>query len=268
MRPLTRGGRRGPRSGAILLRGSLLLLLAGTLGCHHKTPGLTEPIDQVYQMALQKMEKKKYYSARTMLQSLQARIPQDDRELLPRVQLKLADAFYLEGGILSLGEALNAYRNFLTYYPQREEAAYAQFQVGMSLYGQVLAPDRDQSLTHKAIAEFEKVERLYPDSPYVAKARDQILSCRDKLAAHEFVIGKFYYRRKDFPGAADRFRVILDKYPQYPDTEETLYLLADCLVATANPDEARLYLSRLVAEYPDGKHAREAQARLKELEKG
>jgi len=248
---------------------ALSLLLAGTLACHHRQkPGLSEPVEQVYQMALQKMEKKKYYAARSLLQTLQARIPQDDRELLPLVQLKLADSYYLDGGMLNLGEALNAYRNFLTYYPQREEAAYVQFQVGMSLFGQVLAPDRDQALTHKAIDEFEKVERLYPDSPYVAKARDQVIASRENLAAHEFVIGRFYYRRKDFPGAADRFRVILDKYPQYMRTEETLYLLADCLVATANPDEARLYLSRLVSEYPDGKFAREAQARLKELGKG
>jgi outer membrane protein assembly factor BamD len=245
-----------------------LVLLVYLTSCHRQKEMLNEPVDQIYQLALHRIQKKKYYSARSLLQNLQARIPQEDRELLPLVQLKLADAFYLEGGILNLGEALSAYRNFLTYYPQRAEAAYAQFQVGMSLYGQVLAPDRDQELTHKAIAEFEKVERLYPGTPYVEKAREQILSCRERLAAHEFLIGFFYYRRKDFLGAADRFRVILDKYPHFDRTEETLFLLGDSLVATANPDEARLYFVRLVQEYPDGKFTREAHARLKELGKG
>src|SRR5215510_7678701 len=162
----------------------LLLSLLAITACHRKNAVLNEPVDQLYQTALQKMQKKKYYQARTLFQTLQARIPQEDRELLPLVQLKLADSYYLGGGVLNIGEALTAYRNFLTYYPQREEAAYAQFQVGMSLFGQVLAPDRDQELTYKAITEFEKVERLYPDSPYVGKAQNQILACREKLAAH------------------------------------------------------------------------------------
>jgi outer membrane protein assembly factor BamD len=246
----------------------LLLPVLAVASCHRKSPALTEPIDQLYQSALHKMQKKKYFAARSLFQTLQARIPQEDRELLPLVQLKLADSYFLSGGVLNLGEALTAYRNFLTYYPQREEAAYAQFQVGMSLFGQVLAPDRDQELTFKAITEFEKVEHLYPDSPYVGKAQDQILQCREKLAAHNFVVGSFYYRRKNFLGAADRYRVILEKYPQYSRTEETLFLLGNCLVATLNPDEARLYYVRLVQEYPKGRYIHEVQARLKEIEKG
>jgi len=245
------------------------LILFLCTSCHHrKNPALTQPVDQLYQTALEKMQKKKYYAARSLFQTLQARIPQEDRELLPQVQLKLADSYYLAGGILNLGEALSAYRNFLTYYPQRDEAAYAQFQVGMSLYGQVLAPDRDQDLTNKAIIEFEKVERLYPNSPYVAQAQSQIAKCREKLAAHHFVIGGFYYKRKNYLGAADRYRVILDKFPQFSHTEDTLFLLGNCLVKTLNPDEAKLYFVRLVQEFPNGKHAREAQARLKEIQKG
>jgi outer membrane protein assembly factor BamD len=247
----------------------LVGLLLGLVACHRqaKNPA-AEPVDQVYKQALEKIAKKHYYSARSLLQSLQTRIPQDDRELLPLVQLKLADAFYLDGGILNLGEALNAYRNFLTYFSQRDEAAYAQFQVGQCYLGQVLAPDRDQALTYKAIDEYSKLERLYPNSSYVGVAREQILVCHEKLAAHEFVIGYFYYRRKAYLAAADRFRVVLDKFPQYSGTEETLLLLGNSLLATANPDEARLYFERLVHEFPDGRFTREARNRLKEQGKG
>lgn len=247
----------------------LVLLLVVAPACHRRAKTrVIQPVDQVYQEALQRMKKKRYYAARTNLQSLQTRIPQDDRELLPLVQLKLADAFYLDGGILNLGEALGVYRTFLTYYPQRMEAAYAQFQVGMCYFGQVLAPDRDQALTYQAITEFEKVERLYPGSPYVEKARAQILLCRERLAAHEFLIGRFYYKKKFCMAAADRFRVVLDKFPYYSGTEETLYLLGTCLMMTDNPDEARLYFERLVHEYPEGKHAREANRIIEKPSKG
>jgi outer membrane protein assembly factor BamD len=248
---------------------ALALLLLASLACHRQSKvHAVQPIDQVYRDAVHKIEKKRYYKARSLLQSLQTRLPQDDRELLPLVQLKLADAFYLDGGVLNLGEGLGAYRNFITYYPQREEAPYAQFQVGMCYFGQVLAPDRDQALTYQAISEFEKVGRLFPDSPYVAKAADQIVRCRERLAAHEFVIGRFYYVRKSYLAAADRFRVILDKYPNFSRTEETLYFLGSSLLSTANPDEARLYLERLIHEFPAGKFSRSAKELLEEQKKG
>ena len=162
---------------------------------------------------------------------------------------------------------LFVHRQFTIAHPQLE-AAYAQFQLGMCYFWQVLAPDRDQDLTYQAITEFEKVERLYPDSPYVEKARKQLLLCRDRLAAHEFLIGQFYYKRKRYLAAADRFRVVLDRFPAYSGTEETLYLLGSCLMNTANPDEARLYLERLVQEFPQGKFHAEARKLLKEHRKG
>jgi outer membrane protein assembly factor BamD len=250
-------------------RAGWALLLLFALGCHRQNKVKPiEPVEQVYKQALEKMGKKRYFAARSLLQSLLTRIPQDDRTLLPLVQIRLGDAFYLDGGILNLGEALGSYRNFLTYYPQREEAAYAQYQVGMCYFGQVLAPDRDQDLTFKAIAEFEKVERLYPDSPYVEQAGKRILECRQRLAAHEFGIGRYYYKRKRYLAAADRFRVILDLYPHFSRTEEVIYLLGCSLFATSNPDEGRLYFDKLFQEFPDGKFTRPAKALLKKQGKG
>src|SRR5690349_21632569 len=67
---------------------------------------------QVYELAEAKIAKKRYYTARTILQELLPRIPPEDRDLLPRVHLALAEAFFKDGGLANYGEALNAYRNF------------------------------------------------------------------------------------------------------------------------------------------------------------
>ena len=100
------------------------------------------------------------------------------------------------------------------------------------------------------------------------KGRTQILLCRDRLAAHEYLVGRFYYQRKFYVAAADRFRVVLDRFPYYSRTEETLYLLGTCLMRTENPDEARLYFERLMHEYPQGKHTTEVRKILQEQAKG
>ena len=106
------------------------------------------------------------------------------------------------------------------------------------------------------------------ETPYVEKARIQTLLCRDRLAAHEFLIGRFYFKRKQYVAAADRFRVVLDRFPYYSRTEETLFRLGTCLLKTDNPSEARLYFERLVHDFPEGKFTPEARRILQVQGKG
>src|SRR5262245_30224468 len=95
---------------------------------------------EAYDQAIQLMAKKHYQKARALMLEALPRVAPEDRELLPKIHLAIGDAFYLDGGILNYGEAQNAYRNFLTYFPQHDRAAYAQYMVGRSMFGQVLAP--------------------------------------------------------------------------------------------------------------------------------
>lgn len=250
-----------------------LCLLAGWTGCAGrgaKKPILLEPPEVIYERALLKIEKKKYYSARNMLQEILPRIAPDDRDLLPKVQLAIADAYFKDRGFLNYGEALNGYRNFLTYFPDHPQADHAQFMVAMSLFEQVLAPDRDQSLTLQAIDEFRKVEAVFPDSPYVEQARRKIEECYDLLAEHERVIGRFYQRRKAWGAAIDRYRTILVQYPRFSNTPRVLFDLGVCLLRTGKWTEAQAFFDRLAREAPeedlvkDAKELLEKDARRRE----
>jgi len=230
-----------------------------------KTAGL--PPEEVYQLALDKIARKRYFAARTILQELLPRIPPEDRELLPKVQLAIADAFFQDGGLVNFGEALNSFRNFLTYFPQHERADYAQYMVGMSMFRQVLAPDRDQGMTLKAIDELRKVETLHPDSTYAALARQTIDQCHDRLAEKERLVGHFYQKRKSWPAAADRYRFVLDHYPRFNNMNRVLLDLGGCLLALNRRDEAQEVIDRLAREDASGKLSRQAQNLLAEYER-
>jgi outer membrane protein assembly factor BamD len=225
------------------------------------------PPEEVYNMALEKMAKKRYLAARTLLQETMPRIPPEDRDLLPKVQLAIADSFYRDGGIVNYGEALNSYRNFLTYFPQHEMAVYAQYMVGMSMYEQVLAPDRDQTMTLKAIDELRKVEALHPESPYAKEAATVIDQCHDRLAEKERLVGRFYQRRHSWPAAVDRYRFVVDHYPRYNNTNRLLLDLGTCLLALNRKDEAQQVLDRLAREDRTGKFTKQAQSRMNEYER-
>lgn len=232
-------------------------------------PGKTAvlPPEEVYRLALEKMAKKRYFKARAMLQEVMPRIPPEDRDLLPKVQLAIADTFYKDGGIVNYGEALNSYRNFITYFPQHDQAAYAQYMIGMSMFRQVLAPDRDQTMTLKAIDELRKVETLHPDSPYVREAREVIDRCHDRLAEKERLVGRFYQRRKSWPAAVDRYRFVLDRYPRFANMNRLLLDLGTCLLALNRRDEAQEVIDRLAREDSTGKLSRQAQSRLSDYER-
>lgn len=247
---------------------SVALPLASVVGCassSKKTISYDPPV-VIYQDTLRLMAKGKYYKVRSALQELLPRIPPDDRDLLPKVQLTMADAFYLDGGLLNYGEALNAYRSFLTFFPTHEKADYAQYMVGMSLFEQVLAPDRDQTLTKKAIIELNKLEALFPFSDYVIEARRTIQSCRDQLAEHERVVGFFYQRRKAWEAAIDRYRNLMAAFPQFDNMNQVLLDLSTCLLKIDQRTEAADLLDRLNREDTEGKLAKKGQRRLKKYD--
>jgi outer membrane protein assembly factor BamD len=253
--------RIAPRRVALLGIASLLVLgpTASPALAKKRQPQAPPAPEEVYRQAMQKIAKKRYFGARTMLQELMPRIPPEDRDLLPRVQLAIADSYYRDRGILNYGEALNGYRNFLTYYPQHEEAARAQFMVGMCLFQQALSPDRDQATTRKAIREFERLQELFPASPYVERARQKIVECNDRLAEHERVVGWFYQRRRGYLAAIDRYRLILSEYPRYSKTDRVLFDLGRCLLAVGNRPDAEDAFARL--QQSDPKSALAAKAR-------
>jgi outer membrane protein assembly factor BamD len=253
----------------ILLSACAILLIAGVAAppAAAKKKKVLLPPQEAYDEAMAKMAKKRYMQARTLLQEILPRVAPEDRELLPKVQLAIADAFFKDGGSLNYGEALNAYKNFLTYFPQHEQAAYAQFMVGQSMFRQVLSPDRDQTMTLKAIDELKKVEANFPQSAYAEGARQTIELCNARLAEKERLVGRFYQRRKVYLAAIDRYRYALDHYPIASQSSHLLYDLGSCLLSVNRRDEAQEAFDRIKNAPDNEDFLRKAQVAIADYEK-
>ncbi|HUD73143.1 MAG TPA: outer membrane protein assembly factor BamD [Dongiaceae bacterium] len=223
----------------------------------------TIPPEEVYAEAIGKITKKRYFAARAMLQELLPRIPPEDRDLLPRVQLAIADAFFKDGGLTNYGESLNAYRNFLTYFPQHPQAAYAQLMVGQSLYRQVTAPDRDQTTTIKAIDELRKVQTGWPGTPEAQEAQAVTELCNNRLAEKERLVGAFYQKRKVWLAALDRYQKVTENYPRYPGMSRLLLDLGKVYLAINQREQAQDAFTRLAARDGSKKLSNEAETALK-----
>jgi outer membrane protein assembly factor BamD len=165
--------------------------------------------------------------------------------------LLAADTYYLEGGTANYIQSEAKYRDYLNRFPTSEQAAYAQFQIASSLAQRMEKPDRDQTVTAKALEAYQELVRLYPTSEYAAQAQEQIRLVRSNLAEHEFVVGRFYLRYGAPRAAIQRFEYLLENFPQYPERAKALYHLGLAYEDSQQTEQARETFQRLRNEFPD-----------------
>jgi len=222
--------------------------------------------DQVIWEAAQKSaEKKNWEAARQAYKRIIEGFPQS--EFGPAARLALADSYFQEGGTGSYILAVAQYRDFLTLYPSHPRSDYAQLQVAESYFKQKNSPDRDQTPTERALEEFVRLRDIYPQSQYLARAKERIDECRRNLADAEFRVGFFYQRtRQAYRSAIGRYEAILSRYPEFDRLDEVLYRLAECLSISGRAAEARPHLAHLLEKYPQSSFADSARKLMSDLE--
>ena len=138
----------------------------------------------------------------------------------------------------------------------------------MVYFNQMRRPERDQSETRAAIDEFETFIELYAefaDPQLLAEARARLRDARDRLSDSNYLVGRFYYRLRYYPGAIDRFREILDEDPGYTRRDAVYFHLGDALATIDRGPEALPLLERLVSEFPATEYLVDANLRIADL---
>lgn len=245
--------------------GMLLLLGAAAPGCAKKkdlTPMGFASARAQYERGMDLLAQGKLGPARTALQQINYTAEDDRREIEPLVRIGQADATFYQKNVLALIDARNLYIDFVTLFADHPRAPYAQFQAGVCSLNQVAAPSKDQTQTQQAVSDLGEVERRFPGSVFAGAARRMRRVAEANLAEHEFMVGRFYLKRKKFLAAADRFRGVLERYPHYPEIDKVYLHLGQALLESNNDAEARVYLDKLVTDYPEGRYAEEARKAL------
>lgn len=172
----------------------------------------------------------------------------------------LADSYYLDGGDANFIQAEAKYRDFINRFPTSNQAAYAQFQIANSLAERMEKPDRDQTATNKALDAYQELLRLYPTSDYAAQARERMQEVRDKLAEHEFLVGRFYLNMRAANSAVVRLERLVADYPDYSERDKALYFLGLAYSKSRKEEDrakAAETFERLRQEYPDSPYLQE-----------
>lgn len=243
-----------------LTASALLLVLGGLLwgGCAKKEQPQT-PEDYL-RLGDQALRSRRETQARQYYEQLLEHHP--DSDLKAQAQFKIADALYRERNYL---EARFEYQKFLELYPLHPLASRAQFQLGMCSLQTVQTFDRAQQHTREALQAFRLFRSKYPQDPLVAQAEEHIQALRRRLAEHEFAVARFYYRKGAYHAAIGRLLNLIQVYPDTPEIEEALYMLADSYRQEENYVKARSVLQVLTERFPSSKYLARAQTQLRTM---
>ena len=238
------------------------------------TNASAEPDKVLYDRALADIKHGRYTEGRLSLQTLINTYP--DSEYLAKAKLAVADSYFKEGGTSNLTQSVAEYKDFITFFPFLEESAYAQMQVGMAHYKMMEKADRDSSQAQMAEDEFQAMLLKFPQSPLAPQAEQRLREVQEVLADGEYKIAHYYYTKQDYRASAARLLEVINRYPLYSQSDESLWLLGDIYTRVkqgSKNEDLRNYWSALsgkvydqiVTQYPLSTRAPDAKARLKQM---
>jgi outer membrane protein assembly factor BamD len=219
-----------------------------------------EPDKLLYDRAIDDIKHHRYTVGRLDLQTLINTYP--DSEYLAKAKLAVADSYYKEGGLAGLKQSILEYKDFITFFPFLDEAAYAQLQVGMAHYRQMEKPDRDHSEAVGAEAELQTFLEKYPNSPLASEAEQRLRETQEVLAEGNFGIAHFYFIRGAYRAAGARLLELTNRYPLYSGADKANWMLGEIYEKGERNDFAARYYARIVKEYPLSPLADNAKAKL------
>jgi len=137
----------------------------------------TEPADVLYNQGLANLNAGRMSEAIAKFEAIDRQHPYS--EFARKALIMNTFANYRQG---NYEEAVTAGKRYVSLYPTTEDAAYAQYLIGLSYHRQIRDVTQDQRETRRMIEAMEEGVQRWPASEYVEDAEAKIRIGRDQLA--------------------------------------------------------------------------------------
>ena len=252
------------RRSALFVIVTVALTLGGCAAKSTQVPEGTADADQfLFTRGQEELKERKWMRAREYFRQIVDNYPQSPYR--PDSKLAVGDTYIGENSTESLLLAINEFREFLTFYPTNSRADYAQYRLALAYSKQMLAPGRDQTATRDVVKELQVLLDRYPNSPLTGDARTLMREAKDRISEASYLVGRYYFRARWYPGAIERFREVLAADAEYTRRDAVYFHLAESLRLTDKKPEALPYYERLLKEFEVSAHLEEARKRVAEL---
>ena len=151
------------------------------------------------------------------------------------------------------GDAIAELERFIKVYPLHKNLDYAYYLLAICYYEQIVDEKKDLQSIIKAKKNFQFIIKNYPSTEYALDSEFKIDLINDILAAKEMYIGRYYFDKKKWIPAINRFRTIVDDYDTTIYAEEALHRLVEVYYTIGLIDESEKYAKLLGYNYQSSK---------------
>ncbi len=206
---------------------------------------LSDSAEHDYKIAERLVAEEKYARAAEYLGNFMSKHPYS--AYTTPAELLRIKAAYLNGEFI-LSETLST--RFIDAHPEHPKRDYAEYILGMSYYHQSESEFHEQVFSNKARNTFIALNKRKPNHAYAKETKKYIRLLTNRIAKHELLIGKFYFERKLYVGAINRFIVVKNDFPDAEVAAESLYWLASAYLSLAQRTYAKEVVTTLNHRFP------------------
>ena len=167
-------------------------------------------------------------------------------EMAPKSALMAAYSYYIQD---YYGDSIAELKRFLRVYPSHVNIPYVHYLTGICYFEQIVDEKKDLQSIKNAKDKFNYVVQEYPNTEYALDAEFKLSLIDDILASKEMYIGRYYFDKKKWIPAINRFRTVIDDYDTTIYTAEALHRLVEVHYTIGLIDEAEKYAQLLGYNY-------------------
>ena len=168
----------------------------------------------------------------------------------PKSALMAAYSYYSQD---YYGDAIAELERFIKVYPSHKNLDYAYYLLAICYYEQIVDEKKDLQSIIEAKKNFQFIIKNYPNTQYALDSEFKIDLIDDILAAKEMYIGRYYFDKKKWIPAINRFRTVIDDYDTTIYAEEALHRLVEVYYTIGLIDESEKYAKLLGYNYQSSK---------------
>ena len=164
----------------------------------------------------------------------------------PKSALMAAFSYYSQD---YYSDAIAELERFIEIYPNYKHLDYAYYLLAICYYEQIADEKKDLQSILDAKKIFNIIVRDFSKSEYAIDAEFKLDLINDILASKEMYVGRYYFEKKKWIPAINRFKTVIKNYDTTIYTEEALHRLVEIYYILGLKNEAQKYAKLLGYNY-------------------
>ena len=209
-----------------------------------KEEKLESQVLEAYKDGLQSLERGDVLFAAKKFNEAEMLFPQS--QWAPKSALMAAYSYYSQD---YYDDTIAELERFIIKYPRSKNLSYAYYLLSISYYEQIVDEKKDLQSILKAKEFLNIVVKKFPNTEYALDAEFKLDLIADIMASKEIYIGRYYFDKKKWIPAINRFKTVIEDYDTTIYVEEALHRLVEIHYTIGLESEAEKYAKLLGYNY-------------------